>query len=307
MLDSVDTAPHLASPSRITAARFVREIRVYQWVKNLLLFVPIVMAHRLHDTGAMLRVGAGFAAFCLAASAGYLINDLLDLEHDREHPTRRRRMFASGALPASVGWIAAPLLYAAAFAIAWTDGISTAAYLAIYVVMTALYSIALKKRVVIDVLILAALYTLRLLAGGAAARVDVSTWLLAFAMFLFFSLALLKRYADLRMLDAVGVAAAAGRGYVVEDREMLRSIGVPSGLVAVLVFALYLNGEQVNRLYRTPRLLWLACPLLLYWVAHMWFLAERGQVRDDPIVTAAQDPASYAVGLLIAVVAFLAV
>ncbi len=307
MLDSVDTAPHVASPSRITAARFVREIRVWQWIKNLLLFVPIVMAHRLHDFGAMLRVAEAFAAFCLAASAGYLVNDLRDLEHDREHPLKRRRMFASGGLPASAGWIAAPILYAAAFAIVWKTGMSTTAYLAVYVAMTALYSIALKKRVIIDVLILAALYTLRMLAGGAAAGVEVSTWLLAFAMFLFLSLALLKRYADLRMLDAVGVAGAAGRGYLVEDREMLRSIGVPSGLLAVLVFALYLNGEQVNHLYRTPRLLWLACPLLLYWVAHMWFLAERGEVHDDPIVSAAKDPASYAVGLLIAAVAFLAV
>ena len=307
MLDSVDTAPHVAAPSRITAARLVREMRVHQWVKNLLLFVPIVMAHRLHDVDAILRVAAAFAAFCLAASAGYLVNDLRDLEHDREHPTKRQRMFASGALPPSAGWIVAPLLYAAAFAIAWKTGLSTVAYLAIYVSITTLYSIALKKRVVIDVLILAALYTLRMLAGGDAARVEVSTWLLALSMFLFLSLALLKRYADLRMLDAVGVASAAGRGYLVEDREMLRSIGVPSGLLAVLVFALYLNGDQVNRLYRTPRLLWLACPLLLYWVAHMWFLAERGEVRDDPIVSAAKDPASYVVGLLIAAIAFLAV
>jgi 4-hydroxybenzoate polyprenyltransferase len=288
-------------------SRFLREIRVHQWVKNLLLFVPIVMAHKVQDVDAMLRVAAAFAAFCLAASAGYLVNDLRDIAYDREHPTKRQRMFAAGTLPPSAGWIAAPLLYVAAFAIAIVTSLPTAAYLAIYVAMTTLYSLALKKRVVIDVLILAALYTLRLLAGGEAAPVEVSTWLLAFSMFLFLSLALLKRYADLRMLDAVGVAAAAGRGYLVEDREMLRSIGVPSGLVAVLVLALYLNGEQVNRLYRTPRLLWLACPLLLYWVAHMWFLAERGAVRDDPIVTAAKDPVSYAVGLLIAIVAVLAV
>jgi 4-hydroxybenzoate polyprenyltransferase len=293
--------------SRITAVRFVREIRVYQWVKNLLLFVPVVMAHRIHDLPAMLRVAAAFAAFCLASSAGYLINDLRDLASDREHPTKRYRMLASSALPPAAAWIGAPLLYAVAFAIAWTTGPSTAAYLAIYVSMTTIYSIALKKRIVIDVLILAALYTLRMLAGGEAAGVEVSTWLLAFAMFLFLSLALLKRYADLRLLDAVGVAGAAGRGYLVEDREMLRSIGVPSGLLAVLVFALYLAGEQVTRLYRTPRLLWLACPLLLYWVAHMWFLAERGEVHDDPIVAAAKDPASYAVGLMIAAIAFLAV
>ena len=307
MLDSVDAATHVASPSRITAARFVREIRVHQWVKNLLLFVPIVMAHHLRDVDAMLHVAAAFAAFCLAASAGYLVNDLRDLEHDREHPTKRQRMFASGAMPTSAAWIAAPIFYLAAFAVAWTTGPATTAYLAAYVAMTTLYSIALKRRVVIDVLVLAALYTLRMLAGGEAARVEVSTWLLALSMFLFLSLALLKRYADLRLLDAVGAAGAAGRGYLVEDREMLRAIGVPSGLLAVLVFALYLNGDQVNRLYRTPRLLWLACPLLLYWVAHMWFLAERGEVRDDPIVTAAKDPASWVVGLLIAVVAFLAV
>jgi 4-hydroxybenzoate polyprenyltransferase len=284
-----------------------RVLRPHQWVKNLLLFVPIVMSHRLFDTQALVEVLWGVLSFCLAASAGYIVNDLLDVPFDREHPTKRKRMFASGQLKPAIGWMTAPALYVGAAAVAWSVGPTFAGYCAAYAALCVLYSAILKRKVIIDVLVLAALYTIRILAGGAAANVEVSTWLLAFSMFLFLSLALLKRYVDLHAVAATGATAAIGRDYLVEERALLHSIGIPSGLLAVLVLALYITSDQVTRLYRTPRLLWLACPLLLFWVAHMWVLAARGRVQEDPIVAAAKDPSSYVVGILIAIIAFAAV
>jgi 4-hydroxybenzoate polyprenyltransferase len=174
-------------------------------------------------------------------------------------------------------------------------------------VLSLAYSLWFKRRVFLDVLALSALWTIRVLAGGAAARVEVSDWLVALSVFLFVGLALLKRYADLGFLMTKDASAAPGRGYVTGDRDLLRSMGVTSGYLAVLVLALYLASPQVARLYESPRLLWLVCPLLLYWIAHMWFLAHRGAIKDDPIVVAARDPASYVVGVLIVLVVFAAV
>lgn len=174
-------------------------------------------------------------------------------------------------------------------------------------ILSVLYSTTLKRKVIIDVLVLAALYTIRILAGGAAANVEVSTWLLALSMFLFLSLALLKRDIDLRNVAIGGESSAFGRDYLVAERELIRTIGIPSGLLSVLVLALYITSEQVTRLYQKPRLLWLACPLLLFWIAHMWVLAGRGMLREDPVVGAVKDPSSYVVGILIAVIAFAAI
>ena len=282
-------------------------LRPHQWLKNLLLFVPIIMAHRWSDGAALRMTFIAALAFCCIASAGYVINDLVDVRFDRQHPTKRNRAFASGALSPAMGWAIVPVLLAAAGVLAWSVGTTFVLWCVLYIAMTTLYSLVLKRKVMIDVLTLAGLYMIRILAGGAASRVEVSTWLLGFAMFLFLSLALLKRYVDLDLAAAAGANGAFGRAYLVEERDLLRSIGLPSGLLAVLVLALYLTSDQVTRLYRTPRLLWLACPLLLFWIAHMWFLAARGKVHDDPIVAAAQDPSSYVVGVLIALVGFLAV
>lgn len=306
MIDHINVAT-LESQGLATIWRIVRVFRPHQWIKNLLLFVPIVMAHRLSDTVGMRNVIIGAFAFCLAASAGYVANDLLDAAFDREHPRKRMRTFASRSMHPATGWTFVPLLCAGAAAIAWSVSPIFTACCGLYVVLTLLYSAILKRKVVIDVLVLAGLYMIRILAGGVAANVEVSTWLLGLAMFLFLSLALLKRYVDLTAAAEIGATSAVGRGYLVEERELLRTIGIPSGLLAVLVFAIYLSSEQVTRLYRTPRLLWLVCPLLLYWIAHMWFLAARGKVHDDPIIAAAKDPSSYVVGALIAVVAFAAI
>jgi len=286
----------------------LRSLRPLHWTKNLLVFAPVVLAHRTGDAEAWRASGLAFAAFCLAASGTYLINDVRDLEFDRAHPTKRNRMIASGAVSPAVATILGVILVLAGVALAYSVSLAVVGYLAVYGVLSLAYSLWLKRRVFLDVLALSALWTIRVLAGGAAALVEVSDWLVALSVFLFVGLALLKRYADLGFLmkqDALD--AAPGRGYVTADRDLLRSMGVTSGYLAVLVLALYLASPQVARLYTSPRLLWLVCPLLLYWIAHMWFLAHRGAIKDDPIVVATRDPASYVVGVLIALIVFAAV
>jgi 4-hydroxybenzoate polyprenyltransferase len=286
----------------------LRSLRPLHWTKNVLVFAPVVLAHRTGDTAAMSAAFLAFVAFCLAASGTYLVNDVRDLEFDRLHPNKRNRVIASGALSPAAAIIACVVLIAAGVAVAFSISMEVVAWLAGYFILSLVYSLWFKRRVFLDVLALSALWTIRVLAGSAAAQVEASDWLLALSVFLFVGLALLKRYADLGFLAAqTADPAAPGRGYVTGDRDLLRSMGVTSGYMAVLVLALYLNSPQVARLYKSPRLLWLVCPLLLYWIAHMWFLAHRGHIQDDPIVVAARDPASYVVGVLIAAVIFAAI
>jgi 4-hydroxybenzoate polyprenyltransferase len=285
----------------------LRSLRPLHWTKNVLVFAPVILAHRGSDREALTAAGLTFLAFCLAASGTYLVNDVRDREFDRLHPNKRNRVIASGAVSPLVALIACAVLIGAGVIIAWSVSTEVIWYLAGYFLLSLVYSLWLKRRVFLDVLALSALWTIRVLAGSAAARVEASDWLLALSVFLFVGLALLKRYADLGFLAAQSTDAAPGRGYVTGDRDLLRSMGVTSGYLAVLVLALYLNSPQVARLYAHPRLLWLVCPLLLYWIAHMWFLAHRGHIEDDPIVVAARDPASYVVGALIALIVFAAI
>ena len=286
----------------------LRSLRPLHWTKNVLVFAPVILAHRTGDAAAMTAAFLAFVAFCLAASGTYLVNDVRDLEFDRLHPNKRNRVIASGALSPTAALVACVVLIAAGIAVAFSVSTELVAWLAGYFVLSLVYSLWFKRRVFLDVLALSALWTIRVLAGSAAAQVEASDWLLALSVFLFVGLALLKRYADLGFLAAqTDDSAAPGRGYVTGDRDLLRSMGVTSGYMAVLVLALYLNSPQVARLYESPRLLWLVCPLLLYWIAHMWFLAHRGHIQDDPIVVAARDPASYVVGALIALVVFAAI
>jgi 4-hydroxybenzoate polyprenyltransferase len=285
----------------------LRSLRPLHWTKNVLLFAPVILAHRASDPEAIRGALLAFAAFCLTASSLYLINDVHDLEFDRAHPTKRNREIASGAVsPVAALFVAAMLLFVGE-AIAFSVSMELVWFVAGYGALSLAYSLWFKRRVFLDVLALSALWTMRVLAGGVAARVEVSDWLLALSVFLFVGLALLKRYADLGLLASQDTKAAPGRGYVTGDRDLLRSMGVTSGYMAVLVLALYLTSPQVVRLYESPRLLWLVCPLLLYWIAHMWFLAHRGAIQDDPIVVAARDPASYVVGALIGLLVFWAI
>jgi 4-hydroxybenzoate polyprenyltransferase len=279
-------------------------LRPLHWAKNLLIFAPLLLAHRMSDLrGALLA----FAAFSIAASGTYLLNDLWDAENDRLHPVKRERLIASGRLRPDAAFVIALALIAGGVTLASLAGEMVKLWLGTYIAISFLYSTYFKRRVFLDVLALASFYSIRVLAGGAAANVEVSDWLIALSGFIFISLALLKRYADLRFLIARGEGAVPGRDYSASDVDLLRSMGVSTGMLAVLVLALYLTSEQVVRLYRHPRLLWLVCPMLLYWIAHMWFLAHRGRIEDDPIIVAAKDPTSYVIAGLIVLISAVAV
>ncbi|RPJ59380.1 MAG: UbiA family prenyltransferase [Acidobacteria bacterium] len=278
----------------------VREMRVYQWVKNTLVFLPLVGAHLLVDPWLMGKAFLAFVAFSLCASAVYTINDLFDLKPDRLHPEKRKRPLAAGDLSPQAGVaLAAALLLGASVPAAMLSG-GFAAVLACYFTLTFGYSLAFKKQPVLDVLVLAGLYTVRVFGGELATGVQVSEWLLAFSMFIFLSLALLKRYSELVSKGADGQVTTNGRGYQVVDSAVLATLGGAAGYLAVLVLALYINNEHVSAHYSRPRFLWLAAPLLLYWVSRIWILAGRGEVHHDPIVFSFKDRATYVVVFLIA-------
>ena len=297
------TVVNLDVPMRLQAIALLRALRVHQWVKNLLVFVPVLLDHRL-QLPVLARAGLAFAAFCCAASGGYVLNDLLDLEADRKHRVKRHRPFAANLLSRSFGVVLVPVLFAAALLCSMWLSPEFLAWLLLYVVLTTAYSVYLKRVAVLDVILLAGLYTLRVLAGVAASHVRFSTWLLAFSMFLFLSLAFLKRYAELTELPTGGSDSLERRGYLRGDREWLGSMGGSSGYLSVLVLALYINSEQVIALYGTPLLLWLICPLLLFWVSRMWMLGHRGRINQDPIVAAVRDPASYVIGALVVLIVY---
>jgi 4-hydroxybenzoate polyprenyltransferase len=299
------TVVEIRAPARSQWVAVAEALRVHQWVKNLLVFVPVLLDHRLSDPMALLRAAIAFAAFCSAASGAYVMNDLFDREADRNHPTKRHRPFAARTLSPSFGMLMVPLLFAGALLGALWLSAKFLMLLVMYVVATTAYSAYLKRIAVVDVLLLAGLYTLRVMAGVAATHVRFSTWLLAFSMFLFLSLAFLKRYAELSQLG-VAEAGITRRGYLRGDREWLGSMGGASGYISVLVLALYINSDQVITLYREPLMLWLICPLLLLWVSRMWLLAHRGQIEQDPIVATVRDPGSYAIGVLVAFIIYFA-
>jgi 4-hydroxybenzoate polyprenyltransferase len=286
-------------------AAAIRAMRPHQWAKNLLVFVPLIAAHQVGDPAAWALAIAAFAAFSLLASAAYLLNDLLDLPADRAHPRKRLRPLASGELAIPAGAVVMGLCLVAGSAVALllppAFGITVAAYF----LLTLAYSLSLKQVAILDLVSLALLYTTRIVAGGFALGAPVSFWLLAFAMFFFFSLALVKRYAELVSLED-GRAAVPGRGYAGHDLEVILAMGSASAMVSALVLALYINGESAKSLYTRPEMLWLLCPLLLYWIARTWLISARGQMHDDPVVFALRDRASYVVAALGALVVYLA-
>jgi 4-hydroxybenzoate polyprenyltransferase len=285
---------------------WAKALRVHQWVKNTLVFVPLLGAHRAGEIDLVVRNLIAFLAFGFCASGAYVINDLVDLTADRAHARKRARLFASGRLSITSGLAVAPILLAVAFLLALTLPPAFAAILALYFAATTAYSLRVKQIAVLDVLLLAGLYTVRLLAGAAAVSVPVSFWLLAFSMFLFLSLALVKRVSELR--DAVSGASAPvpGRGYTGEDLPVLMSLGTASGYAAVVVFAFYINSSTGEQLYRHPKALWLLCPLLLFWISRIWLFTHRGKMHDDPIVFAFQDPVSRWLVVPIAAIVWLA-
>ena len=274
-------------PESPTWRLLLRTMRPHQWVKNLLLFVPLLAGHVWGHPDRLLATAIGVAAFSLLASAAYIWNDLLDLTADRAHPTKRFRQFASGQLTARSGWLFAPILAAAGLSLAALVGWPFLAAAAVYLTSTLAYSLKLKREPVIDVMLLAGLYMWRVVAGSLTAEVTLSPWLLAFSIFFFLSLALVKRCTELRRM------VSSARGYRVEDSETLARLGTTSSYVAVLVLALYIHQPETAKLYPHPMFLWGVFPVLIYWMSRLWLLAGRGELNDDPVLFALRDPASY--------------
>ena len=280
----------------------LRALRPHHWIKNVLVFVPLLAAHET-DAGSYLVAAGVFAALSAAAGGAYVLNDLLDLPHDRRHPAKRHRPMAAGKAPLlpmiGTGAALAAGGLALAFALSTAAGLWVLAYLA----ATCAYSLSLKRETFLDVVTLALLYAVRVLAGAAAVSVPVSPWLLAFFLFLFLALAVVKRQGELRALREAGRSEAGGRGYLAEDHLVMAALGAASGFGSVVILTLYIQSPEAAERYARPELLWLICPLLLYWLGRMALLAGRGKESgrmpgdDDPVVFALRDRTSWLTGL----------
>lgn len=298
---------HRFVDSKSRLFNYVAALRIHQWVKNALLFVPLLASHRLAEPHALFRVLVAMLAFSLSASSVYILNDLLDLGADRRHPRKRLRPFAAGHLPVTHGLVALGLLTVAGLGIAWTLSPGFLAVLLAYLAMTLAYSFRLKHYVLIDVLVLGALFTTRVIAGGVVIDAFPSFWLLAFCVFLFTSLALVKRCSELVTMERQGAETAPGRDYRVSDSVPLMAMGITSGYVAVLVVALYINSTTVASLYSRPEALWFLCPVLLYWISRLWLKTARGEMHDDPLVFAVKDRGSQLLGVASAAILVIAI
>jgi 4-hydroxybenzoate polyprenyltransferase len=286
---------------------WIKAARLHQWVKNVLIFLPALLAHSIFNPTVLLESALAFVAYGLCASSVYVVNDLLDLDADRRHPRKRKRPFASGAISARSGLVFTVLLLAAAIAIALVVGLRFAVVLAAYYALTWAYSVRLKRAAIVDVMTLAGLYTMRIIAGAAATGILPSFWLLALSMFGFMSLGVVKRYTELHDAAKAGTAGGHGRGYSAEDLPLLLSLGSAAGFCAVVVMALYINSPDSQVLYKHTKTMWLICPLMLYWISRVWLLTARGQMPDDPVVFAVRDRISLATFALIGLVVLIAI
>ena len=281
-------------------------LRLHQWSKNFLVFGPAIAAHQILDPQTFLNLVFAFIAFGLLASAVYLINDVFDVQHDRAHPSKRSRPVAAGAVSILQAISAAVVLIASAGVVSFVlPAVFTQSLLA-YLVLTTAYSLGLKRILMVDVVTLAGLYTLRVVAGGLAVGISVSSWLLAFSFFIFLSLSFVKRSSELAQVSQDGMDCALGRAYKPADLPVVNALGVSAGLISVLVFALYLDSPVVGSLYETSQLLWGAVPILAFWISYVWVRAGRGEVDQDPVLFAIRDKVSLMSGILLLVIFLLA-
>ncbi|MCW0422197.1 UbiA family prenyltransferase [Xanthomonas sacchari] len=287
-------------PNEISRMRaLIKAVRPHQWVKNVLVFLPLLAAHEWLDTGAVLVSLMMFLAFSLCASSVYLLNDMLDIENDRAHHRKKSRPIAAGTLPIPWAMALIPSLLLGSVAVASVAGAAAVAVLMVYYVITVAYSFSLKRLLLVDVFTLALLYVIRAIGGHAATGIAYSPWLLGFMVFLFLSLAFAKRHSELHGLKLKSsVGPLKGRGYRAEDLELVSMLGVASGFSAVVILGLYVTNDVVSRLYSHPVILWLLCPAMLFWICRVWMLSHRGQMHDDPIVFALRDKVSYGIGAL---------
>ncbi|MCK4565168.1 MAG: UbiA family prenyltransferase, partial [Verrucomicrobia bacterium] len=300
-------ATHVFIERRPVPRMLVKAMRCHQWLKNLLIFSPIFLAHKFTDLETLIQATIAFFAFSFAASSIYVLNDLFDLSADQHHPRKSTRPLASGDLSIATGALLIPLLALLSLGLGMLLPLPFLLMLLAYYAITTLYSWRLKQMEVVDVLTLALLYSMRIFAGSVATDTPASSWFVLFAIFLFLSLALVKRLSELREIkDNPEIEnSQRERGYTVNDLPLLMAFGTASGYIAAFVFTRYLDSAKVAQLYTRPELLWLFCPLLLYWITRIWMLAWRGQMHDDPLVFAIKDPHTYVVGALsVAIVLF---
>jgi 4-hydroxybenzoate polyprenyltransferase len=281
------------------AMSLVQALRIVHWTKNLLIFLPLMMAHEWLDPHRLRLALMTFAAFSLCASGMYILNDLLDLEADRGHPDRKTRPFACGALSPWLGMVLAPPFVAAGLALGLGLSLRVLIFLLTYCVATFVYTLRIRQIVLVDVMLLAGLYSWRVITGGFATEVPLSPWFLAFSGFVFLSLAFLKRTSELVLLRDSRKLESQGRGYTAEDLEQIRIFGSVSAYLSILVLALYASSEEVRELYRRPEMLWLVCPVLLYWLSRLWLVADKGGIQPDPFLFALRDRVSYLAALAI--------
>ena len=291
-------AQHLVTAHDFLGWSYLRALRTHQWLKNMLVFVPMLAAHNL-TVETVWHSLLAFTAFSLVASSVYVVNDLLDLAADRAHPRKRNRPFASGSIPNADGAWLALLLLLGGLAFALPLGRDFILVMLAYYAVTLAYSLYIKRQIIADICTLAGLYTLRIVAGGVATGIPLSVWLLAFALFIFFALASVKRQAELVDSIAANAVQIYGRGYQASDLPLVASMATASGYVSVLVLALYVNSPDVQDLYSSPSALWGICFVLLYWISRMVMVTQRGMMHDDPLVYAVKDPISLACFILV--------
>lgn len=278
----------------------VRELRVYQWVKNFLVFLPVFAAHKFIDFHPWFKSIQAFLGFSFLASSVYVFNDICDLPSDRKQLSKKDRPLASGKVNLRTALLLVPFCLLLSFMTSWGLGQKTLVTMGCYLIMNVLYSFWVKKMLVLDVVFLAGFYTLRIFVGGTASDTLVSEWLLSFAVFFFFGLAMVKRFSELKLQSSSSIGRfAGGRAYEVQDQMTVLISGVSTSILSILILALYLSTGEVQHLYRNPRFLWLVTPCLLYWINRMWILGARGKVTEDPLVFALTDKVTWGVGLAV--------
>lgn len=298
--DYAAQADHLFEERRPLLRAILKAIRCHQWLKNVLIFTPLLLAHEYNNPTSVLNAIMAFFAFSLSASSIYVLNDLFDLSADQHHPRKCKRPFAAGDLPITTGVLLFPILVAGSLALSLQLSLNFTGVILLYYLITTMYSWRLKQIAIADILTLAILFTMRIIAGSVGTGITSSEWFIEFSIFLFLSLAIVKRVSELREMENEEDidSSKRERGYCRDDLPLLQSFGTASGYIAVFVFTMYLGSEKVAELYRRPFLLWFFCPLLLYWITRIWHLAWRGKVDDDPLAFAAKDPQTYIVGAI---------
>ena len=298
---AVTTLKATITEPRASFRTWINALRGHHWAKNLLLFLPLALSHNL-AIDPIVRTMAGFVLYGLCASGLYILNDLLDLHSDREHPWKKERPFAAGNISIPEGLFASLSLLCSAIGLGFLLDLQFGLVLLGYAALTMWYSLHLKKIALLDVFVLSSFYSFRILAGAMISATPLSQWFLAFSMFFFLSLAMAKRYSELVHADNLVTSGNSGRGYRVADRELLLALGVGSSFSAVVILSLYVHSQDVRVLYLSPECLFLLCPIVLYWLSRTWLQAHRGELKEDPVTLAIRDRVSYAVALASAAV-----